>query len=335
MRPASEASVHLLGQGGSSSSMSRRDFLTLAAAAVAAAACRGDAASGASVQESTRMKGKTCLITGATSGLGAVTAMELAKMGATVIVGGRSASKCSARAEEIRRATGARVETAVADLASMEQVRRMAGEVGAKLERLDVLINNAGTYLFERTLTPDGHEKTFAVNYLAPFLLTNLLLDRLKASPSARIVNVSSMAHASGTIDFDNLQGERSYERLDAYSRSKLALLMFTYELARRLEGTSVTANAIHPGVVATELGSEGGVKEWLRVRVRNLTKRSMLTPEEGARFLVHAASAPELEGVSGRYLDQGKEKKSSPASYDGAVAKRLWQVSERLTTSR
>jgi NAD(P)-dependent dehydrogenase (short-subunit alcohol dehydrogenase family) len=280
------------------------------------------------------MQGKTCLVTGATSGLGAVAALELAKRGATVIVAGRSASKCAAHAEEIRRATGARVETAVADLASMEQVRRMAGEVARKSERLDVLVNNAGTYLFERTLTPDGFEKTFAVNYLAPFLLTNLLLDRLKASPSARVVNVSSMAHANGAIDFENLQGERHYERLDAYARSKLALLMFTYELARRLEGTRVTANALHPGVVATELGSEGGVKEWLRVRVRNLTKRSMLSPEEGGRFLVHAASAPELEGVSGRYLDRGREAESSPSSRDAAVQRKLWDVSERLTGS-
>ena len=208
----------------------------------------------------------------------------------------------------------------------------MAAGVAGRFERLDVLVNNAGTYLFERTLTPDGLEKTFAVNYLAPFLLTNLLLERLKASPSARVVNVSSMAHANGTIDFENLQGERRYERLDAYARSKLALLVFTYELARRLRGTMVTANAIHPGVVATELGSEGGAKQWLRVRVRNLVSRGMLTPEEGGRFLVHASSAPELEGVSGQYFDQGVGVKSSPASYDEQVARRLWDVSERLT---
>jgi NAD(P)-dependent dehydrogenase (short-subunit alcohol dehydrogenase family) len=280
------------------------------------------------------MQGKTCLVTGATSGLGAHAALELAKLGARVIVGGRSATKCAERAEEIRRVTGGRAEIAVADLASMEEIRRMASDVAGKFDRLDVLVNNAGTYLFERTLTVDGFEKTFAVNYLAPFLLTNLLLDRLRASPSARIVNVSSMAHVDGAIDFDNLQGERRYERLDAYARSKLALLMFTYELARRLQGTSVAANAIHPGVVATELGSEGGPGAWLRVRVRNLTKRSMLTPAEGGRYLVHAASAPELEGVSGRYLDQGRDTRSSPASYDEAAARRLWDISERLTGS-
>lgn len=323
-----------------SRAIDRREFITLSAAALAIAACRGSSAeppaatAGTSPEEAKRMKGKTCLVTGATSGLGAVAAMELAKMGATVIVAGRSASKCAAHAERIGRATGARVETALADLASMEQVRRMAGEVAARFERLDVLVNNAGTYLFERTLTPDGLEKTFAVNHLAPFLLTKLLLDRLKASPAARIVNVSSTAHANGAIDFDNLQGERRYDRLDAYARSKLALLMFTYELARRLQGTTVTANAVHPGVVATELGSEGGAREWLRVKLRNVAKRSMLTPEQGARFLVHAASAPELDGVSGRYLDQGREVRSSPASYDEAVARKLWEVSERLTSS-
>lgn len=316
----------------------RREFLATSAAALALAACRGKpsdraAASSPSPQGSKGMQGKTCFVTGATSGLGAVAALELARMGATVIVGGRSASKCAAHADEIRRATGARVETAVADLASMSEVRRMADDVSGRFERLDALVNNAGTYLFERTLTPDGFEKTFAVNYLAPFLLTNLLLGRLKESPSARIVNVSSMAHANGKIDFDNLQGERDYERLAAYSRSKLALLMFTYELARRLEGTRVTANAIHPGVVATELGSEGGVKAWLRVRVRNLINRSMLTPEEGGRFLVHAVSAPELDGVTGRYLDQGREAQSSEASRDEAVQRKLWEVSERLTT--
>jgi len=277
------------------------------------------------------MKDRTCLVTGATSGIGAAASTELARLGATVIVAGRSAPRCAARADEIRRATGAQVETAVADLASMEQVRRMARDVASRFERLDVLVNNAGTYLFDRRLTPDGHEQTFAVNYLAPFLLTNLLVERLAASPSARVVNVSSAAHANGTIDFENLQGERRYERLDAYARSKLALVMFTYELARRLEGSRITANAIHPGVVATGLGSEGGAREWLRARVRNLTNRSMLTPEEGGRFLVHAASAPELEGVSGRYLDQGRDVESSPASYDLAAAKRLWQVSERL----
>jgi NAD(P)-dependent dehydrogenase (short-subunit alcohol dehydrogenase family) len=196
-----------------------------------------------------------------------------------------------------------------------------------------VLVNNAGTYLYERTETPDRLERTFAVNYLSHFLLTNLLMDRLRRSASARVVSVSSVAHRSASIDFDNLQGERRYERLDAYARSKLALLMFTYELARRLRGSTVTANAVHPGTVATGLGSENGLlRGWLRSRVRNVLRRSMLTPEEGARAIVHVASAQELEGVSGRYFEQARDVPSSPASYDEAVARQLWEVSAQLS---
>ena len=282
------------------------------------------------------MKGKTCLVTGATSGIGAAAALELARLGATVIVNGRSADKCAARVDAIRRQTGARVEVAVADLSSLDQVRRMANDVASRFTSLDVLVNNAGTYLFERTLTGDGLETTFEVNYLSHFLLTNLLLERLKASPAGRVVNVSSTAHADGRIDFDNLQGERHYERLDAYARSKLALLMFTYELARRLSGTRVTANALHPGVVATDLGSDNGfVRGWVRVKLRNLMGRSMISPAEGARSVVRLASSPDLAGVTGRYFDQGREVRSSPASYDEAVARRLWDVSEELTRSK
>lgn len=282
------------------------------------------------------MRGKTCLVTGATSGIGAVTALELARLGASVIVAGRCAAKCAAQVEAIERQTGACAEAVVADLASQDQVRRMAAEVAGRFPRLDVLVNNAGTYLFDRRLTPEGLERTFAVNYLSHFLLTNLLLERLSASPSARVVCVSSEAHRAGRIDLDDLQGERRYDRLEAYSRSKLALLLFTYELSRRLAGARVTANALHPGVVATNLGSENGpVRGWLRVRVRNLVDRSMLSPEEGARTSLRLASAPELEQVTGRYFDQGREVASSPASYDVALARSLWEVSEGLAGLR
>jgi NAD(P)-dependent dehydrogenase (short-subunit alcohol dehydrogenase family) len=322
--------------------LGRRDFLGLLAAGVATGvACRPSPDAAAldplSPEAARMLNGKICLVTGATSGLGAVTSLELARRGATVIVAGRSADRCGAQADLIRRATGARAEIAVADLASLAEVRRLASEVAGRFERLDVLVNNAGTYRFERAVTVDGLEHTFAVNYLAHFLLTNLLLDRLRASPAARIVSLSSVAHRDGKIEWDNLQGERSYERLDAYARSKLAILAFTYELARRLAGSGITANAVHPGIVATKLGSEGDlVRGWLRVRVRNFVKRgSMLTPEQGARAVVHAATAPELAGVTGRYLDQGRDVKSSPASYDEAVAARLWTVSEELTGLR
>lgn len=322
----------------SASETGRREFLrAVAAAAAAGVACRADVggserSEGAAPRRSGLLHGRTCLVTGATSGMGAIAALELARLGATVIVAGRSARKCAARAEAIGRETGARVETAVADLESLAQVRSMARDVARRFERLDVLVNNAGTRLRDRKTTVDGLEKTFAVNYLSHFLLTNLLLERLRASPSARIVNVASDAHALGKIELDNLQGERHYTQIDAYARSKLALVMFAYELSRRLRGRPVTANAVHPGIVATNFGDENGfVGGWLRVRLRNLTKRSWLTPEEGARNLVHAASSPDLEGVTGRYLDQGRDVPSSPASYDEAVARRLWDASSAL----
>jgi NAD(P)-dependent dehydrogenase (short-subunit alcohol dehydrogenase family) len=319
--------------------LGRRRFLGLGASLIAAGTwCRGRSREAPEQRGGGPrvMQGKICLITGATSGIGAVAALELARLGATVLVAGRDAAKCKAHADAIRRETGARAEEVVADLASLDQVRRMASEVSSRYARLDVLVNNAGTYLFERTLTRDGLERTFAVNYLSHFLLTNLLLHRLAATPGSRVVCVSSSAHLDGRIDFDNLQGERRYERLDAYARSKLALLMFTYELARRRKGASPTANALHPGVVATDLGAENGlVRGWLRNKVRNVVNRSMITPEEGARPIVQVASSPELEGITGRYFDRGQEARSSPASHDETVARRLWEVSEELTRPR
>lgn len=321
--------------------LGRREFMqTMAAAAVVGLACRGKPDESPQRGAETRLprdphmlRGKTCLVTGATSGMGAVTALELARLGATVIVGGRDAGRCAEHAAAIRRETGARVETALADLASFDEVRRLARDVAGRFERLDVLVNNAATVLYDRTLTADGLEKTFAVNYLSHFLLTNLLLDRLRVSPSARIVNVSSVQHEGARIEFDNLQGERRYERLDAYARSKLAVLMFSYELSRRLTGSSITVNAVHPGTVVSNLGDENGfLRGWLRVRVRNVMRRSSwMSSEEGARNIVYVASAPELEGVTGRYFDQGRDAPSSPASYDEAVAKRLWDVSTEL----
>lgn len=307
-----------------------------AVAALAGAACRperkGKERDPGVSTGSRSLADRYCLVTGATSGMGAVTALELARLGATVVVSGRNAESCASRAEAIRRETGARVETAVADLASLAQVRRMASEVASRFPRLDVLVNNAGTRLAERAVTEDGLERTFAVNYLSHFLLTNLLLERLRSSPAARVVNVASDAHALGKIDFDNLQGERRYELMDAYARSKLAVVMFTYELARRLAGERVTANAVHPGIVATNLGDENGfLQGWLRVRVRNLLKRSLLSPEEGARNIVRLASGPELAGVTGRYFDGAHETRSTSASYDEAVARRLWETSEAL----
>jgi NAD(P)-dependent dehydrogenase (short-subunit alcohol dehydrogenase family) len=281
------------------------------------------------------MEGKICMVSGATSGFGAVTARELAHLGANVIVLGRDRKKCARQVERIRRETGSPVEAMVADLSSQREIRQLAEDFRSRFARLDVLVNNAASYFMRREITVDGLEMTFALNHLAPFLLTSLLLDRLEASSSARVVNLSSNAHTVGKIDFEDLQSERRYERLEAYSRSKLANLLFTYELARRLKGSRVTVNAVNPGSAATNLGSDNGwVRGWLRVKLRNQFKGYLISAEEGAKSSIYLASSPELEGVTGRYFLHCKEVPSSVASYDRAIAERLWRVSEDLTAS-
>ncbi|HZZ86673.1 MAG TPA: SDR family oxidoreductase [Anaeromyxobacteraceae bacterium] len=277
------------------------------------------------------LAGKVCLVTGSTSGIGAVTARELARAGATVIVSGRSPGRCARAAGQIRACTGGRVEYLAADLSSQAQVRGLAREVARRFRALDVLVNNAGSYFMRRRLSADGLEMTFALNHLGSFLLTGLLFDLLAASPAGRVVNVSSVAHEQGRLDFDDLQGERRYDRLAAYGASKLANLLFTYELARRAAGTQVTANALHPGLVATNLGSDDG---WLRTKLRNLLRRGLVAPEEGARTSVWLASSPEVTGISGRYFQECREARSSPASHDRRAKERLWSVSEGLTGS-
>jgi retinol dehydrogenase 14 len=217
----------------------------------------------------------------------------------------------------------------VADLSAQAEVRRLAEQILQTLSRIDVLINNVGGYWNTRHPTADGLERTFAVNHLAPFLLTNLLLDRLQQSAPARVVTVSSNAQAQGRIDFDDLQGERSYSGSQAYSQSKLASVLFTYELARKLHGTSVTANALHPGVVRTSFGAEDPATVQ-RVFIPFL-RRFMKTPAQGAATSVHLASAPNLEQVTGRYFADSKPKRSAQRSYDEAAATRLWQVSADL----
>ncbi|MBX6312728.1 MAG: SDR family oxidoreductase [Isosphaeraceae bacterium] len=277
------------------------------------------------------MGGKICLVTGATAGIGAVTAEELARRGAQVILVGRDRSKCETTATRIRERTdNSAVEFLVADLSAQAEVRRLAREFQERYPRLDVLVNNAGAMFGQRQETVDGIERTFALNHLAYFLLTNLLLDTLKASAPARIVVVSSEAHrmAKG-LDFDDLQHQRWYKPFRVYCESKLANLLFTYELARRLRGTGVTANALHPGFVATNFMAGEGFAHW---SLRRAARLFAISPEEGAKTSVYLAASPEVEGVSGAYFVKQKPVPSSPASRNEAAARRLWQISEELT---
>jgi retinol dehydrogenase-14 len=276
------------------------------------------------------MTDKVVLITGATRGIGKATAIGLATIGARVGITGRDLARAEQAAAGIRAASGnPAVDPFAADLTSQAEVRRLAVAVLDAYPRLDVLVNNVGGYWNTRHVTADGLERTIALNHLAPFLLTNLLLDRLKQSAPARVVTVSSGAHATGRIDFDDLQGERSYSGARAYSQSKLANVLFTYELARRLQATSVTANALHPGVVRTSFGAEdpGRVQRLFLPFVRPFMK----APVQGAATSIHLASAPDLEQVTGRYFANGKPRRSSERSYDEAAAARLWQVSATL----
>lgn len=275
------------------------------------------------------MTGQTVLVTGATSGIGKATAVGLAALGANVAITGRDRERTEAVVRDIRASVDGEVHAFVADLSSQSEVRRLADEVLTGLPRIDVLINNVGGYWNTRHVTADALERTFALNHLAPFLLTNLLLQRLKQGPAARVVMVASNAQSMGRIDFDDLQGERAYSGARAYNQSKLANVMFAYELARRLHGTSVTANAVHPGLVSTGFGAEDpGRTQRLLVP---LLRPFMKAPTQGAATSIHVASVAQLARVTGRYFADRHPKKSSPLSYDTAAAARLWQVSADL----
>jgi retinol dehydrogenase-12 len=270
-----------------------------------------------------KMDGKTVLITGATNGIGKAAALELAKMGASLVIVGRNPAKTQDTVAEIKATSGnPNVEYLLADLSSMAEVRKLAEAFKSKHARLDVLINNAGAMFAKRQETVDGYEMTFAINHLSYFLLTNLLLDTLKASAPARIINVSSDAHRIGELDFDDLHSTRGYGMggMRAYGISKLANVMFTYELARRLEGTGVTANVLHPGFVATGFGRNNGT--WLDLGMR-LAHLFAISPEKGAETIVYLASSPQLIGVTGKYWEKGREVASSKPSYDQEAARR------------
>jgi retinol dehydrogenase-14 len=275
------------------------------------------------------MAGKTVLVTGGTSGIGKAAARQLAAKGARVLLVGRDPAKTEATVGEIKAASGNdAVEGLLADLSSQSSIRALAGQVIARLDRLDVLVNCAGGYWPDRRTTVDGLELTFAVNHLAYFQLTNLLLDLLKASAPARIVSVSSGAQAMGRIDFDDLQAQRGYRAQRAYQQSKLANVLFTYELARRLAGSGVTATVLHPGVTRTNFGRAN--KTRMRKAI-GLVEPFMRSPDEGADTVVYLAGSPEVEGVTGAYFANRKQKKSSRRSYDRAAAASLWTVSEAL----
>ena len=277
------------------------------------------------------MRGKVCAVTGANSGIGKETALSLAEMGATVALICRSESRGSAALNEIKRRSGNdSVSLAVADFSSQRQVRDAAAAILDQFDRLDVLVNNAGVTPWERRVTAEGGlELIFAVNHLAPFLLTNLLLERLQAGAPSRIVTVSSGAHRRVALDFDDLQNEQNYVPFDVYSQSKLANVYFTYELARRLEGTGVTANCLHPGVVSTALFRH--LPPFLGFAV-TLARPLLLTPAQGADTTVYLAAGREVGEVSGRYFERRKAVESSANSYDTDAARRLWEVSEALT---
>ncbi len=283
---------------------------------------------------SQNMKDKICLVTGATSGIGKETAAALASQGATVVITGRRQARIEAAVQEISAKTGnPNVHSLQADFANLEEVRIMADSFKERFQRLDVLINNAGAYYNRRHESLNEVELTFAVNHLAPFLLTGLLLDTLIASSPARIINTTSGAHHYDKLDFDNLGFNKGYFGLKAYARSKLANILFTYELARRLGSKGITVNAVHPGQVTTDIWRTnfsifGPLVQWL-------VSLNALTAAEGAQPLIHLASSPQVEGLTGQYFNRMKAEPSSAITYDEKLAQRLWSESERLTSFR
>src|SRR2546425_4791926 len=273
---------------------------------------------------------RIAVVTGATSGIGKVTARALAQDGYRVVLLARDARRAEDTAAEIRRAAGHdRVETLACDLGSQPQIRRAAEELKRRHDRLHVLVNNAGAIFMKHGLSADGIEQTFAIDHLAYFLLTNLLADVLQASAPARVVNVASAASGGGHLDFDDLELKRGYSGIRAYSNAKLANILFSNELARRLSGTRVTSNALHPGVVATQFGRKDNGLFTVAVK---LVRPFLISEEKGARTSVYLATSPEVEGVTGKYFVKRRPRRPPREALDEAVARRLWDVSARRT---
>ena len=267
------------------------------------------------------------MITGANSGIGKATAMGLAKMDATLIMVGRDKKSCDEVRKQIIEKTGNKnIDILICDLSSQKQIHHLVDNYNQKYQNLHILINNAGIVLRKRTLNDEGIEMNFAVNYLAPFLLTNLLLDVLKKSTPSRIINISSGVHKRASIDFDDLQSEKKYSSFGTYGKSKLALLLFTYELSRKLKNSGVTVNALHPGVVKTNLGrDQPAFSRWFQ-------NTFFKSPERGAETSIYLVSSPEVDGMTGKYFINKKPAKSSEESYNEENAKKLWNISIKLT---
>jgi retinol dehydrogenase 14 len=275
------------------------------------------------------MTGKTCLITGGNSGIGKATALGLAKLGANVVIVSRSKERGEAALAEIIANSGNRnVELMLADMSSQDSIRGLASDFKVGHEKLHVLVNNAGVYLTRRNTTVDGLESTFATNHLGPFLLTNLLLDLLKTSAPSRVVNVTSDAHNGAQVNFEDLQGEKRFSGWQAYGQSKLAMILFTHELAKKLDGTGVTVNSAHPGVVRTNFANNNGLVTF----GFRLLRPFFISPGTAAKRILYVATSPDLEGVTGKYFTKMHEAKSSQESYDDDSAKRLWEISQQLT---
>lgn len=277
------------------------------------------------------MRGKVCVVTGASSGIGRATALGLSALGATVVLVCRDPERGEAAREQVAAAgatSGGQARLELADLSVQRDVRELAKRLHQRLGRLDVLVNNAGALFGQRRESHDGIELTLALNHLASFLLTNLVLDLLRASAPSRVVNVASAAHSGARLDLDDLQMRRGYRAQRAYANSKLANVLFTYELARRLAGTGVSVNCVHPGTVRSGFGREGSAV--LRLGLR-LAAPFLPRPEAGADTVIWLASSPEVNGITGKYFHKRQARPSSAASYDEATAKRLWDESAAL----
>jgi NAD(P)-dependent dehydrogenase (short-subunit alcohol dehydrogenase family) len=276
------------------------------------------------------MDGKVCMVTGATAGIGFYTAQEIARMGGRVIIMGRDQKRCREAVNRIwEDSENLSVEYLAADLSSQAQIHTAAKSFYEKYDHLDVLVNNAGGFFLRRKMSVDGIEMTLALNHLAYYLLTNLLIDALKASPSARVINVSSSTHTNEHIDFNNLQLAKFYNPVHAYGQSKLANLLFSYELSRRMAGTGVTSNALSPGWVASDIWKK--INPWLTPVLNPIMQRIGITPQEGAQTSIYLATSTEVEGITGGYYVNKRPVRSSTASYDLDSARRLWEISAEL----